>query len=121
MKKLCLVVLLALGGCAYNVTLYPRGGGEQAIGKLDSASFTITVELNGETYSGRYIAGQSFGFATSGAAFASGIGMSNQRSALLKGPHGVIRCDFSVNAAGGNGLCQDSQNVVYDMLIDLEQ
>ncbi len=63
--------------------------------------------------------GQSFGAAPKfgTAIFAGG---SNQYSALLVSSDGVsvLRCDLTLNVAiGGNGVCADKDNVIYDMNI----
>lgn len=117
MKKAYLAVLLAaaLAGCAYNVTLFPRGGGDQATGTFEVGSQTMTVKLNGETYTGNVIAGSTVGIGTVGTKTATMVGSTNQRSALLKGPNGLIRCEYVIQVRGGNGTCVDSREKVYDL------
>lgn len=123
-NAICLFVVL-LAGCTHTITLYPRGGGEQAAGTVNDGSKNMEVVLRGDMYTGSYVLGQTFGFGTGtsfGArpAFGTGlmVGNTNQASALLTGPKGVLRCDFMIVAArGGNGVCVDSGNTVYDMLI----
>lgn len=128
MKKLAIAVsALALTACGHIVTLYPRGGGEQATGTLNDGSRNMSVTLKGVTYTGQFVRGQTFGFGIGqsfGATptFSSGlmVGTNNQSSALLVSADGknVLRCELKVVAAiGGNGVCVDKDNVTYDMNI----
>jgi hypothetical protein len=125
MRYLLALTILLLAGCTHTITLYPRGGGEQASGSVNDGSRNMEVTLRGETYTGSYVLGQTFGLATGttyGArpVFGTGVmvGNTNQATALLTGPKGVLRCEFVIVAArGGNGVCMDSANMVYDMLI----
>ena len=91
MRLLILLVALALTGCGHIVTLYPRGGGEQATGTLNDGSRNMNITLKGTTYSGQFVRGQTFGFGI-GQSFGSRpafgtsmmVGSSNQSSALLR-------------------------------------
>jgi hypothetical protein len=119
-----LVMLLVLTGCTHTVTLFERGGTEQALGTLNDGSKNMEVQLKGETYTGHYVLGQTTGtvmaFSTSGApVFGVGGGTNNNASALLVGNRGgVLRCEFRIQTArGGNGVCIDRNNTAYDMLI----
>lgn len=114
-----IVLFVLLAGCSYNVTLYPRGGGDKAQGSFDVGSQTMTVNLNGETYTGNVVAGTSTGFGMVGVKPVTMTGTTNQRSALLKGPAGIIRCEYAVQIRGGNGTCIDSRERVYDLEIAL--
>lgn len=117
-----LVVVHALSACAYNLTLYPRGGGDIASGVGHSGNKTIEVTLRGETYTGRYVQGQSVGvgLATVGGAFGTGttIGSTNQFSAVLTSGNKTLRCEFMADGGHGNGVCIDSMNAVYDLVIE---
>jgi hypothetical protein len=122
-----LLVLLLLAGCTHDITLFPRGGGDQGIGWVnDGPTHSMEITLRGDKYAGNYILGQTtgigFGSAYSGSRSAFGtsamVGHSNQAGVLLSGPHGVLRCDFLITVVqGGNGVCLDAQGVTYDMLI----
>ena len=122
-----LLVVWALAACGHVVTLYPRGGGERATGTLNDGSRNMSVTLNGITYLGQFVRGQTFGFGfgqTFGAKPTFGtsmmVGTSNQSSALLVSTDGinVLRCELTVVAAvGGNGVCVDKDNLTYDMNI----
>ena len=117
--------VLALSACGHIVTLYPRGGGEQATGTLNDGSRNMSVTLKGATYTGQFVRGQTFGFGV-GQSFGARplfgtsmmMGSSNQSSALLVSSDGksVLRCELTVVAAiGGSGVCVDKDNVTYDM------
>ena len=124
-KTLAALSVLALSACGHVVTLYPRGGGEQAAGTLNDGSRNMSVTLKGETYTGQFVRGQTFGFGIGqsfGARPAFGtsmmVGTTNQSSALLVSSDGksVLRCELTVVAAiGGNGVCVDKDAITYDM------
>ena len=117
--------VLALTACGHIVTLYPRGGGEQATGTLNDGSRNMSINLKGVTYSGQFVRGQTFGFGIGQSfgtrpAFGTSmmVGSSNQSSALLISSDGkqVLRCELTVVAAiGGNGVCVDKDSITYDM------
>jgi|GEM_PF-3172950 len=130
MRFITLILALSLTACGHVVTLYPRGGGDQATGTLNDGSRNMIVTLKGITYTGQFVRGQTFGFGVGqsfGARPAFGtsmmVGSSNQSSALLVSTDGktVIRCELSVVAAiGGNGVCVDKDGVTYDMNIKVQ-
>ncbi len=124
-KALAAVSILSLTACGHIVTLYPRGGGDQATGSLNDGSRNMSITLKGATYTGQFVRGQTFGFGV-GQSFgvrpvfgtSMMVGSSNQSSALLVSSDGknVLRCELTVVAAiGGNGVCVDKDNVTYDM------
>jgi len=125
LKAIAVLSVLALSACGHIVTLYPRGGGDQATGTLNDGSRNMSIYLKGLTYSGQFVRGQTFGFGVGqsfGARPAFGtsmmVGSSNQSSALLVSSDGknVLRCELTVVAAiGGNGVCVDKDNITYDM------
>lgn len=124
-KTIAALSVLALSACGHIVTLYPRGGGEQATGTLNDGSRNMSVILKGTSYTGQFVRGQTFGFGVGqsfGARPAFGtsmmVGSSNQSSALLVSSDGksVLRCELTIVAAiGGNGVCVDKDNTTYDM------
>lgn len=127
MKSLILLPVLLLAACSHTVTLYPRGGGETATGTLNDGGHSMEITLKGEVYRGNYILGQTVGygfgqsFSGNRTAFGSGMMVSsnNQAAALLRSEKSVLRCEFVIVAArGGNGICVDKDNVVYDMLAE---
>jgi hypothetical protein len=125
MRLIAICAVLALSGCAQVLTLYPRGGGEQATGTLNDGSREMMVQLKNEIYTGRFVPGQTFGFAMGqsfGAMSSFGTGMmvgsTNQSTALLTSGKNVLRCELKIAAAvGGSGVCVDKDNVTYDLLI----
>ena len=129
-KVIISVAILSLTACGHIVTLYPRGGGEQATGALNDGSRNMSINLKGVTYSGQFVRGQTFGFGIGqsfGARPAFGtammVGSSNQSSALLVSADGkqVLRCELTVVAAiGGNGVCVDKDNITYDMSVKVQ-
>jgi hypothetical protein len=56
-KLLSVFAALALAGCGHIVTLYPRGGGEQATGTLNDGSRNMTILLKGIPYTGQFVRG----------------------------------------------------------------
>jgi hypothetical protein len=106
MKSFVLAIVLALAGCAtqHTVTLYPRGVGEHGAGSLDRTNNHLAVTVGGKQYNGLMITrlGPPHG----------------QASALLLGD-GQMRCDFQFDAMWqtATGICVDSKNVTYDMLV----
>lgn len=124
MRILFVLLLSGLAGCAYNLTLYPRGGGDIAKGTGDSSRKEITVQIDGETYVGNYIQATSTGFGfvnTYGRSPAFGNSFmgssSNQFTALLSNGKTALRCEFMAETRGGNGICVDSREKVYDLQI----
>lgn len=124
-KAIAALFVLTLSACGHIVTLYPRGGGDQATGTLNDGSRNMSVTLKDTTYTGQFVRGQTFGFGVGqsfGARPAFGtsmmVGSNNQSSALLVSSDGksVLRCELTVVAAvGGNGVCVDKDNITYDM------
>lgn len=127
MKLTALIAAVLVSGCAYNLTLYPRGGGEPIKGVLDSASRTMTVAIRGETYTGDYVMGSSVSvgtFNTLGRKPTFGTGVvttaGNDRSALLISGNKTLRCEFVVQMTGGNGTCIGSDEQAYDLLVSMQ-
>lgn len=129
MNRTSLIPLIALilAGCGHMVTLYPRGGGEQATGTLNDGSRNMSVTLKGVTYSGRIMRGQTvgLGFTQSfGGSPSFGnalmVATTNQYSAVLVGTDNksILRCELRLDVAiGGNGICRDKDDLPYDMII----
>jgi hypothetical protein len=111
------VLAMLLSGCAYNATLHERGSNMTASGTFEVGSQTLSVELDGGTYRGDVIAGTSAGFGLVGARPVTMMGATNQRSALLVGPKGVLRCEYMIQVSGGNGVCQHGDGRVFDLLL----
>lgn len=111
MKNSAALFVLLLAGCAatQEVTLLPRGGAGKGFGELDRMTNQLTVDLNGTTYHGPMImrSAQTASFKPLEAA------------ALMMGDGGQVRCEITFNAlmTEGNGVCVDSRNATYDLLI----
>ncbi|MBL8339517.1 MAG: hypothetical protein JNM97_22315 [Rhodoferax sp.] len=129
MRLLPLLSLMLLSACTHTVTLFPRGGGEQAMGTLNDMSKEIEINLKGDKYTGTYTTGRVSTFGTvqtyGARPTTSNVlmsGSSNQAAALLTGPKGVLRCEFVIEEMiGGNGVCVDTSEAVYDMLVKVKQ
>lgn len=123
MKKMLVIAVVMLSGCAYNATLYPRGGGTTLTGEYNKGSRSMSVALDGSAYEGDVVNGM-----TNGMAFAVGrsfttmpmMMQNNQHSATLVGPRGAIRCDFMVQGSSGNGVCQGPDSTVYDLVLKVQ-
>lgn len=123
MKRSYLAVLLLLAGCAaqQQVALMPRGEGHpNGSGSIDRVKNVLTVYLGGRVYQGTMHMTTA---ASSSVGLLGGVrtehSTTNQASALLVGNDGQLRCDFGWNAlmTAATGVCVDSRNVTYDMLI----
>lgn len=122
MRYLFVLLGFLLSSCSYNLALYPRGGaGEVVRGTGNSMNETMEVTLRGETYRGRYIQGTStgVGFASGGRGLSTMtvVSSSNQFGAVLTSGNKALRCDFMADTMGGNGVCVDSTNTTYDLVI----
>lgn len=120
-----LVVLAMLCGCTYDLALYPRGGGEIARGTLYPGPTKMEVTLKGDLYTGKPVRGQTMGLAignTYGAKPTYGssvaVGSSNAFSVLMLSGNKTLRCEFSGQPSGGNGVCVDGNNITYDLQIE---
>lgn len=131
-----LVFIIYLSGCAHHFTLIPRDGKEKGQGVAQEVGKTVTITLNGKTYTGNYVYGggsvaffNTFGSATAysgtktATAFGSGFGTayvpgSGNGRILATSPDGdVIRCEFLYSGGSGLGICQDNAEKEYDLQI----
>lgn len=132
MKRITLIAAaLLLSGCAHAVQLTPRDGGPIGYGSAPASvgdKGQLTVNLNGKTYTGRWVLvrGGSMGFGTaySGASIATasmyGMAADANGQAILSSPDGAhLRCQFSYSSwsDAGMGVCQDDAGKTYDMTI----
>lgn len=119
-SSILLSAVLLLPACAaqQSVTLLPRGQGSQGLGVFDHMHQVLTVNLDGKRYQGQPITKTAV---TTGNLFYAGTTTTTNSEAalLLSDQGGQIRCDFEWGPmrATANGVCVDSQNVVYDLLI----
>lgn len=133
MQRLLLISFFPLlAACSHTLTMYPRGSGDLGTGSLNDGTREIHVQLKGKQYTGKFVRnqtygfglGQSFGATSTGLAMKSGfatavtMGSSNQATAVLISGTEVLRCDLVViNASDGSGICTDSNNLAYDVVI----
>lgn len=117
MKKLLLLALLPLAGCAGSLRLLEDG--KSHAGTWNAASRTIEVTIDGTQYSGSFTQNTTVGFGTSyGTAFSgsrmaygTGIGTTvasnGSGQALLTSTNGkVIQCAFQAAMGRGQGQCE---------------
>lgn len=120
MKNLnALLAAALLAGCAtqQSVTLMPRGTGAQGTGTFDHIHQVLTVQIDGNSFSGTPVRKTA---TTSSSMFTIGATTTtNAESALLIGPAGQVRCEFEWGPmmSTANGVCVDRNNVTYDLLI----
>jgi hypothetical protein len=120
---------VTLSGCAaYGVQIHPRDGGSAATGTVDIRAKTMTVALNGKTFTGPYVhdggqtvatssfaqVGRLSGY-SSGAAYVPGSG--NGRVLLTSGSGEALRCEFLFRDHRGIGSCEDNAKRPYDLTI----
>lgn len=131
MRYLALCAALLLGGCAHAVQLTPRDGGPIGYGSAPGGigdKGQLTVNLNGKTYTGRWVlvrgGSMGFGSALAGSTLVTanmyGAAAEANGQALLSAPDGSrIRCQFTYSSmsSAGMGVCQDDAGKTYDMTI----
>lgn len=136
MRKMAVGVMaiaaLALSGCAHSVLLIPRDGGPNGVGQTDSGmgqSGTLTVSLDGKTYTGPWVFAAQGGFFGVGSAYGSGgfatgsmtgVGTSGGGRADLRSSDGqTIRCQFQYDQMGrrGFGDCESGTGRKFDLHI----
>ncbi|WP_288094202.1 hypothetical protein [Thiomonas sp.] len=126
---IALTLVALLSGCAtYNLTLQPRGQGAIARGTAKQLDKSVSVELDGRTFTGHYayVQGGSFtlGSATSGTQYATGntmgVSAAGNGDLLAHSPDGHnLHCVFSFSSwtQAGYGVCQVDGGKVYDLQI----
>lgn len=112
-------LLVLLAGCAtvQQVDILPRGGGARGTGTFDHIHQVLTAEVDGKRYQGRPVQETSTSsFSLFGPQRTT---TTNKETALLIGDTGQIRCEFAWDQmkTHANGVCVDSKNVTYDLLI----
>jgi hypothetical protein len=109
MKKLLLIALLPLAGCAGNLQLLEQGKSHP--GTWNAASKTLEATVDGTKYAGSFSQNASVGFGTgvSGTRFATGTAISSNGSgqAVMTSTDGkVIQCVFQAAMGRGQGQCE---------------
>jgi hypothetical protein len=103
-RLLVLGALMLLVGCTQTMTLFPRGGGPQVSGTLDTVGQTMSIVLDGETYAGDFMS--------------SGRGSNNYSGLLMSKSGKTLRCEFVADiGVTGNGVCQHGGGQTYDLLL----
>lgn len=139
MKKTSLICILStvfLFGCSHQLTMYPVGGGALGQGVAEESGKRVTINLNGNTYTGSYVHDggsvatfQSYGSATAfsgtkiatvagnsfGSAYVPGSG--NGRILAHSSSGDAIRCEFQYVGGSGIGVCRDGSGKEYDLQI----
>ena len=137
MSKTIIAVLVAfsLSGCTGNLKLISEG--KAHTGTYNLANKTMTAEIDGVTFQDSYVFGQTFGITSTvgtasvtngrrvayGTAYSTGttVATSNQGRALLVGTNNkTLRCDIMASGMEGEGLCQDSDGRVYDLIATIK-
>jgi hypothetical protein len=103
--RIALGALVLLVGCTQTMILFPRGGGPQVLGTLNAVGSTMSIGLDGETYTGDFMR--------------SGRGSNNYSGLLVSKSGKTLRCEF-VGDIGvtGNGVCQHGGGQTYDLLLN---
>lgn len=119
MKYIILASALALSGCAGSALLVRDGKTYPA--EVSKATRSMTATIDGEVYKGDLALNQTFGFGTSFSGPRIGtfttVGVGNQaRATLLSPANKVLRCDLTLLSFSAQGMCQDSQGNVYDVI-----
>ena len=130
-----MVLCLMLSGCAHNLELVSRNGGQNGSGVAQEMGKQITINLDGKQYKGTYIydggsmirtnsSATATAYSGRYAATAYGTGVSStyipgsgNGRALATSGNDSIRCDFTYAQGTGIGYCQDNHGMEYDLLI----
>lgn len=114
---------LFLAGCGGSLNLI-ESDGTTHIGKFDSVTKTLEVDVNGKLYSGHYITNSGMGTVTGwtygGATPTYTTGQTyyggNQGRAILRSVDGdTIQCEFSYQGMSAIGQCQDADGKRYQL------
>lgn len=119
MKYGLILATLALTGCAGSAMLVRDGKTYPA--EISKATRSMTATIDGDVYKGDLALNQTFGFGTgfsgSRVGFGTMVGTGNQaRATLLSSTNKVLRCDLSLLSFSAQGVCQDPQGNVYDVV-----
>jgi hypothetical protein len=137
-RILLLACAVALAGCGHDIYITGRRSGVTTKNRVTVTpghpSGEITLDVNGKTFTGRWLYMSGGGsvslttaMATSGVHSAAGTGtsigmpMQGNGSMILAAQDGTtLRCvfDYSQWSSTGIGECQDSHGESYDMQID---
>jgi hypothetical protein len=118
-RLLAISAALTLGACAPGIRLLEDGKAHGGV--VDFIASTMTVSIDGDTYTGPITRGVSTGFMTgfAGTRAYSGtmIGISDQFQALLTNSAGkILRCQFQSAGGRGQGICQNNDGRTFDFV-----
>lgn len=131
-----MLMLCALMGCGHDVTLTPLDGGQPLTGRINgwSGAGELTLEANGDTYSGSWKSSADYGpLAFLAAAWDTTVGSLvsaastdsvSHSTALLTSRNGkTMYCQFDYKPSDGtaNGTCQDENKKIYSFQASKEQ
>lgn len=128
-KKLAVVGLLALGGCAYNLTLVSNMTGDNvASGTASKYGKLISITLDGKVYSGHYVyptqgpvklASYAQSMPTAAGIVVGVDAVGNGTISAATSNSDELRCVFSFeqNAQGGTGQCVTQGGRVFTLNI----
>ena len=136
MKKILLLALIALAGCAspMAVTMMPRDSGAAFQGQLipaGSGSGSMTASIDGVSCSGpaaRVASNESFGFSTLYGTNSRGQAVSALGTTATSGDVTVkaimscsdgkgLRCDITGRDGAGGGICVNDAGKVFDVVV----
>lgn len=131
MKKILAVCAAAfLAGCithpVYQLDLMPRGQGEMAYGTAKQIDKSVSIELGGETFVGKYVFVQGGAFSladgvaggTNVSSTAYTFSATGNGNILARAPGGHnLRCVFRASSLSrsGTGECVTDDGKVYDL------
>lgn len=125
MKIAIIISVLLLSGCAGNLLLHPRDGGDKAYGAFNTGDKSMEVTSGGKRYAGGYVTNAGGSVTTaqafSGGASAFGTGQTfhggNSGVALLAAADGdTMRCEFNYQGLRAIGVCQTRAGRVFDLV-----
>ena len=130
----CVATVIALTGCAYQITAMPRDSGKIYSGEATNNQMgggDITITIEGTQYKGKWTrtgsndsytvlttyGTTSRGARTSTTGFGQTYGSGGTGKAMLSSVDGKgLRCEFAGGGSGsGGGVCVDDGGRVYDI------
>jgi hypothetical protein len=134
---LCIALAIPLSGCGHSLYVVGRTTGAKGAARIVTVgnhSGSISLDVAGKVYSGRWVyapGGGSIGFGT--AIASSGVHIATASSTMIGLPTGgdgsilasaadgsTIRCAFQYSEWGSTGLgvCEDGSGETYDLQIN---
>ena len=135
-RAACIALAMLLGGCTHNIYIMGANGttGTAEVTTFGNHSGSITINLGGKVYTGRWVYAPGGGAIGLGTATASaggqtatatstyvGLPTGGPGTVLASAPDGsTLRCAFSFSEWGrtGIGTCLDNAGQRYDLQIN---